>query len=199
MGKKSEARALRKIRAQEKFEAGKSLLIHKVTIAQQPRQVIIPSSNDQPRLAPHLARAAEQAEQAPKSIVDGSRFSSPVTWCITKADQEDEWSWGEKRAWEQAEWDDVINPPFDEFAKLTWREVDTHSSDKGHKMHHGHEISDLLQEAQQRWKNLDYEQYDTVFRFRIGNTGRVWGFILQAHFHIVWWDRYHNIYPTEPA
>lgn len=25
-----------------------------------------------------------------------------------------------------------------------------------------------------------------------------WGFIVQAHFHFVWWDREHSLYPTEP-
>jgi len=64
-------------------------------------------------------------------------------------------------------------------------------------MHHGHEVSDLVSEAQKRWIALDLEQFDSVFRFRLGGTKRVWGYIVQAHFHIVWWDRLHSIYPSE--
>jgi hypothetical protein len=90
-------------------------------------------------------------------------------------------------------------PPFDEFERLTWQEVDKASSESGHKMHHGHEVADLRDEAQDRWRALDLEQYDTTFRFRLGGTRRVWGFIVQAHFHAVWWDRNHKIYPTEPS
>lgn len=198
MGKKSEARALRKAQAQEKFEANKASFIAKVNADQLPRTSEEPSNNDSPRLAPHLAREAEKAELQPKAIKDGSRFASRVTWCCTKADLKDSWSWGEPRAWEQKEWEDIIYPPFKEFALLTWQEIDNHSSDSGHKKHHSHEVSDLRPEAQERWKQLDFEQYDTVFRFRIGNVERVWGFILQAHFHIIWWDRRHSIYPTEP-
>ncbi|BBQ51281.1 hypothetical protein WP2S18C03_03620 [Aeromonas veronii] len=199
MGKKSEARALRKAQALERFEASKPTLLSKVDAEQQPRQIAIPPLNDGPRLAPHLERAIAAAEKTPKAIKDGSRFGSLVTWCCTKADLEDIWSWGEHRAWEQHEWDEVIHPPFKDFAKLTWKEIDSHSSDTGHKKHHDHGVSDLIEEAQQRWRDLDLEQFETVFRFRLGNTGRVWGFIVQAHFHIVWWDRKHSIYPTEKS
>lgn len=198
MGKRSEARAQRKALAQEKFEASKAALIAKVNNDQQPRQIAVPSTNDVPRLAPHLARAAAEAEKAPKAAKDGSRFNSRVTWCITRADQDDNWSWGEPRAWLQDEWEFTIHPPFQQFAQLTWQEIDQFSSESGHKMHHGHEVGDLISEAQQRWRALDLEQYESVFRFRLGGTRRAWGYIVQAHFHMVWWDREHSIYPTEP-
>jgi hypothetical protein len=81
-------------------------------------------------------------------------------------------------------------------AQLTWGEVDQFSSDAGHKMHHGHEISDLVEEAQERWRRLGLEQYDSVFRFRLGGTRRFWGVIVQGHFYGVWWDRVHAIYPV---
>ena len=201
MGKKSEERAQRKALKQEKFEASKAALIAKVDIEQSPRQAVALTQNEAPRLAPHLARAADlQAEKAPKAIKDGSRFGSRVTWCITKADRQDHWSWGEARQWSQDEWTTVIHPPFQQFEQLTWQEVDQFSSDTGHKMHHGHEVGDLIPEAQSRWRELDLEQYDSVFRFRLGGQKRrAWGFIVQAHFHFVWWDREHSIYPTEAS
>ena len=200
MGGKSEARALKKARAQERFEASKAALLAKVDADRHPRQIAVPPTGDAPRLAPHLARAAEEAAKAPKATKDGSRFGSRVTWCITKADRHDNWSWGEARAWTHDEWNNVIRPPFQQFEQLTWQEIDQFSSDTGHKMHHGHEVGDLVDEAQARWRQLDLEQYDSVFRFRLGGQKcRAWGFIAQAHFHLVWWDREHSIYPTEPA
>ncbi|MGL6564829.1 hypothetical protein [Aeromonas dhakensis] len=197
MGKKSEARERKKALAQEKFEANKAAFIAKVSNDHQPRVSAEPAQEKAPRLAPHLLRAAEQAKKEPKAILNGSRFSYLVTWCDTKADLVGSWSWGELRAWQQSEWDQIIGPPFEQFRKLTWREIDELSSDTGHKMHHGHDVGDLIVEAQERWLDLNLEEYESVFRFRIGNTGRVWGFIVQAHFHIVWWDREHSIYPTE--
>lgn len=198
MGKKSDARAQRKALAQAKFDASKPGFIAKVNDDHQPRQVAAPSDDNTPRLAPHLVRASTDVDKFPKAIKDGSRFASRVTWCITKADRLDHWSWGEQREWTQTEWSDIINPPFREFERLTWREIDQFASDTGHRMHHGHEIGDLIDEAQDRWRHLDLEQYDSVFRFRVGGQKRrVWGFIVQAHFYLVWWDREHSLYPTE--
>lgn len=201
MGKKSDARALRKALAQEKFDASKAALLAKVDAEQQPKQIVALTANDAPRLAPHLVRAvALESEKTPKAIKDGSRFASRVTWCTTKADQVDSWSWGEPRRWSQEEWDSIIHPPFQQFEQLSWQEIDQFSSDTGHKMHHGHEVGDLIGEAQDRWRQLNLEQYDSVFRFRLGGQKRrAWGFIIQAHFHFVWWDREHSIYPTEPS
>jgi hypothetical protein len=200
MGKKSEARALRKALAQDRFEAGKLALLAKVHVQQQPRHINTQLVGDTPRLAPHLARAAAEARQIPKAIQDGSRFDSRMSWCVSKADRRDIWSWGEAREWTHEEWNAVIHPPFLQFAQLTWKEIDNFSSDTGHKMHHGHEVGDLIGKAQARWRQLDLEQYDSVFRFRLGGQRRrAWGFIVQAHFHFVWWDREHSIYPTEQS
>jgi hypothetical protein len=201
MGKKSDARAQRRALAQEKFEASKSSFLAKVDADHQPRLAVSLSDNDIPRLAPHLARAlAVDAERQPKTAQDGSRFASRVTWCVNKADLSGSWSWGEDRKWSPEEWDNIIHPPLLEFSKLTWQEIDRFSSDTGHKMHHSHEVGDLIDEAQDRWRDLELEQYDSVFRFRMGGQKRrAWGFVVQAHFHFVWWDREHSIYPTEPS
>lgn len=107
MSKKAEARAAKKALSQEKFEASKAALIAKVKTDHQPRQAVTPPRNEGPRLAPHLERAAAAAEKAPKAIEDGSRFGSLVTWCDTRADLVDAWSWGEQRAWLPLEWDEV--------------------------------------------------------------------------------------------
>ena len=66
-------------------------------------------------------------------------------------------------------------------------------------MHHGHELTDLHDEAQERWLlELDLDEFsDNIFRFRLGNTQRAWGYILQAHFFLVWYERNHIIYTVD--
>ncbi|WP_431048279.1 hypothetical protein [Roseateles sp. L2-2] len=199
MGKKSEERARRKAAAQARFEAGKPAMLARVPTADSPRHAVAPAPNAAPRLAPHLARAATVAARAPKTREDGSRFHARMTWCTTRADKDDHWSWGEPRAWSEEEWDETIHPPMRDLAGLTWGEIDKLASGSGHKMHHLHEVGDLIEEAQQRWVSLDLDQFDSVFRFRLsGQKRRAWGFIVDAHFHFVWWDREHSLYPTEP-
>ena len=198
MGRRSEERERRKALSAEKFEAAKAALIARVVIEQQPKVLVEPIERAQPRLAPHLARAADAAEMGknPKAIKDGSRFACKVTWCANKADREGKWSWGELRDWDNAEWDEVIQPPFRFFEQLTWGEIDSLSSESGHKMHHDHDLGDLVPEAQDRWRHMDLEQFDVLFRFRLGGTRRAWGYVAQAHFHLVWWERNHSIYPV---
>lgn len=182
-----------------KFEEDKAALLKKVQIAREPKHAEPTRSDKTPRLAPHLLQAAERADRAPLVANVRSRFSAKMTWCHTRADTKDHWSWGEPRAWTDQEWGEVISPMLNHLAQLTWQEIDACNSGSGHKMHHGHELSDLIDEAQERWLELDLEQFDSVFRFRIGGQrSRAWGFILQAHFHLVWWDREHLIYPTDP-
>lgn len=123
-----------------------------------------------------------------------------MTWCVSRKDCDGVWSWGEARAWTEAEWGGVIEPKFRHFSEKTWGELDKHvyGGKDRHKMHHSHEISDIVPEAQARWLQRDLEEFETVFRFRLGAKQRAWGFILQAHFHLVWWDRAHQIYPVGP-
>lgn len=125
MGNKSDARALRKALGQERFEAAKAALLAKVDADRQARHIIMDSVDAAPRLAPHLVRSgAATVEKAPRSNKDGSRFADRVTWCITKADRQNHWSWGEPRQWTKKEWEEIIHPPFQQFAQLSWQEVD---------------------------------------------------------------------------
>lgn len=197
MGKKSDDRARRKAVAQEKFEASKAAFVARAAPSEKPKQLVPIGGDGAPRVAPHIARAASEVLKVPKAIGDGRRFDSRVDWCISKADQIDTWTWGEPRKWSDDEWENVIHPPMRQFRELTWKEIDQLSSGTGHRMHHDHEVGDLIPEAQRRWRDLDLEQFDSVFRFRLGATKRVWGFIVQAHFYFVWWDRNHSLYPTD--
>jgi hypothetical protein len=193
---KREERERRKAEKVKAFEASKNALVARVAESRQPKIASDFDTLRAPKLAPHLERAIAVAAKNPKAVEQGSRYKAAMTWCISNADRADLWSWGEPRDWANEEWDRDIHPPMSELARLTWQEIDGHSSESGHKMHHGHDVTDLIAEAQSRWSDLNLEQYDSVFRFRLGATKRAWGYVIQAHFFMVWWDRKHSIYPT---
>lgn len=121
-----------------------------------------------------------------------------MTWCITKADRDGHWSWPERsepRDWTDDEWESVIYPPFKEFGQMTWATVDSFASGSEHKMHHGQPFNRIVDAAQERWMHLDLGEFaDSIFRFRLGGTRRAWGYIVQTHFHMVWWERHHKIH-----
>ncbi len=194
MVSRRESRERRKAEKLAKFNEAKVLLIDR--LSDRTPRVPIEISND--RLPRFDSNATLPDSKAPRisATSEGSRFRSLVTWCDSRHDDEGSWSWGEPRAWTDEELASIILPMMTHFSRLTWGEVDHAGSESGHKMHHGHDTSDLVTEAQQRWIEIGLEEFDYVFRFRLGGKKRLWGFIVQAHFHLVWWDREHKIYPV---
>jgi len=192
VGRKSDAREERKRKQAKQFEATKARQAAAVALDPGPKFRTAPALAEGPRAGTVVPVGA-----GPKAAFDGSRFAHRMTWCVSRKDCDGAWSWGESRAWTADEWEVEIHPPMTKFSHETWGELDKHSSDSGHKMHHGHELSDVAKEAQARWSDLELEQFETLFRFRLGNTKRAWGYVVQAHFFMVWWERKHQIYKVK--
>jgi hypothetical protein len=127
-----------------------------------------------------------------------SIFQMQMTWSCVASDLEGEWSSGTPRQWNDEAWRENIHPKLCEWAKWTWASIDVPTSDTGHKMHHNMDVDDLWKEAQSRLAFLEIYE-DTIFRFRLGNKPRIWGFRRVAEFEILWFDPLHEIYPTDPS
>lgn len=164
-------------------------------VVKQPLTVVHLSEQDKrPKSDTSIDQLLSKDQQLAKAANTG-RFELSMTWCARIADQEGEWSWREPRKWAEKEWEDDIIQTLDHLQGKTWSEIDDFSSGTGHKMHHGHEVSDLCKEARRRWKGLGYEEFD-VFRFRTGSKRRAWGIPLHGHFYLIWFERGHKIYPV---
>jgi len=83
---------------------------------------------------------------------------------------------------------------------MTWGQVKLHRSGTRPK-HHSQPLNSVIKEAQQRIVDLHLDEVvDTdLFRFRTGSTRRLWGFVQEGIFHVLWWDPDHAVYPTEPS
>jgi hypothetical protein len=195
ISKKAAKREERRAEKMKKFEESKVDFLARVVLDDVPKVQVPPSLDPNPRLG--VPQSQVDQPNRPKAIVDGgSRWNQRVTWCITKSDVEGSWSWGEQRQWLEAEWSEHIDPSFRAWTRNTWAEIDRATSGSRHKMHHSHELDDLIAEAQTRWmRDLNLDEFaDSIFRFRLGGTRRAWGYVVQAHFHMVWWERHHRIY-----
>jgi hypothetical protein len=106
----------------------------------------------------------------------GSIFQMKMTWIDDARDCLGAWSSGTPRQWENDAWIAHIEP------KL---------------VHHDMPTDSVCDEAQLRL--IELEKYaDDIFRFRLGNKRRLWGFRIIANFEILWFDPNHEIYPTDP-
>lgn len=130
----------------------------------------------------------------------GSIFQSLMTWIDNHKDCEGAWDSGTPRQWSDADWNGIIAPKLAEWARLSWAEIDAFASggDGRHKMHHAMDVDIILDEAQLRL--IEIEKCEaTIFRFRLGNRRRLWGFRRVAEFQLLWYDPLHEIYPTDPG
>lgn len=131
----------------------------------------------------------------------GSVFATTMTWTLEHRDCEGCWTSGTPRQWNDDDWEGNIHPKLLEWAKLTWAEIDsqtTGANGKRHKMHHSMPVDAILDEAQLRLYELEKLE-ESIFRFRLGNLPRLWGFRRVADFHVLWFDPKHEIYPTDPS
>lgn len=143
----------------------------------------------------------EVLEKLPIIEEKPSIYDAKMTWCASITDIDDEWSWGEPRNWSDEEWQGEILREMVSLSGLTWSEIARMETGEGkkrkrRKRHHPQEVSSITSEAKQRWSDLDLEQFDVAYRFRLGGTKRIWGFQYGSHFYMVWYERNHLIYPA---
>jgi hypothetical protein len=125
-----------------------------------------------------------------------SIFQLLMEWTSIDADIDGNWSWG-PRAWSEADWTGIILPKLRDFATMRWREIDAALTDSGHRMHHSMPVEVICDECQTRLLELEKVD-DDIFRFRLGNLPRLWGFRILQVFHVLWYDPRHQVYPTDP-
>lgn len=83
----------------------------------------------------------------------------------------------------------------------TWSELERQQtgSSRRRQKHHSQEVSTLCKAARDRLADLRHDEIfgDDLFRFRLGGTARLWGFVVDDVFYLLWWDRHHRVYPTD--
>lgn len=149
-----------------------------------------------------LSEREEFIAKIPKVVNNLKVYDANMTWCRTISDIEGSWSWTEPRKWSDEEWHGELLRALQPYTNETWASIAKMSTGNGKKgkrrvRHHAQEVSTLILEAQQRWKSLKLDQYETAYRFRLGGAKRAWGIQLGPHFYLVWFERYHKIYPVE--
>ncbi|OLT12947.1 hypothetical protein BJF79_03340 [Actinomadura sp. CNU-125] len=85
--------------------------------------------------------------------------------------------------------------------RLTWREIwdqRTHSKRRDSQKHKWIPVTSLVKTAQDRLAELRLDEFEEMFRFRVGNMGRLWGVLSEESprvFYVIWWDPEHKICP----
>jgi hypothetical protein len=89
-----------------------------------------------------------------------------------------------------------------DISRSTWNEIGNQMTGgrNRHRKHHDQPVEGLCKEAQDRLATLQLDEVfgEEIFRFRLSGTRRLWGFVEEAVFYVLWWDADHRVYPTDP-
>lgn len=151
-----------------------------------------------------LVRVTEKPDlrKIPRTVNADDYKNHYFSWCVSEADLEGVWSWGEARKWEEEEYLNTIQPHFQALNNNSWQEVETQTyngaSNQRKNLNKYQHLSSICEEAQQRWQDIEIiSQFEVLFRLRLGTSRRIWGVRVQHYFFIVWYERQHKIYPIE--
>jgi hypothetical protein len=134
------------------------------------------------------------------SDVPADREERGPHWSFALADHshDEKWSW----SWVGDHVGSLL-PFLAQMERLTWREIRQQKvPSAGNRMRrrfHGHSVESLPTAARKRLEELELDDVDEVFRFRLSNKERLWGiFVPQSHvFCLLWWDPNHQVYPVD--
>jgi hypothetical protein len=154
----------------------------------------IPSLPPQRKQLP--APSAGPAKPLPSCLKGICGGPAHPTWrlALLDLDHDGDWSWGtDERALRK------IIEFLREMERLTWTEVRaqiTGSQRRRGPKHKPIPVGSLCTAAQKRLAELKLDDFDELFRFRLGNMERLWGVVHDEVFYPVWWDPDHNVCPS---
>lgn len=149
---------------------------------------------------PNSFKRVSEAEpiSTAKSVREAQRPADMVmSWTRDQADTDGDWTWGPRACLNDA-WDDEIEPFLRECARKTWNEIyqERTGGASRRQKHIFYGIDQICDEAQCRLLELERDDVDCVFRFRLTGPKRLYG-VQQDHvFAVLWWDPEHKIYPV---
>lgn len=134
----------------------------------------------------------------PKATANASFLSKNPSWRFCLRDKEN-WPFTKDHAGELF-WSEIL-PALEAFEMQTWESIKYRSNDK----HHDIELSHISAQARKVLGGLNFEkrsiEIGSIFSLRLNGTHRLYGFIQDGVFSIVWFDDDHGdndtcVYPS---
>jgi hypothetical protein len=144
------------------------------------------------------SRPLKYLRDKPISLPLVSRMNKKMRYTKTAADVIGSWSWGHLRKWDKKVWDEVIFPHMTDYKTKSWSEIEGEMSGRSRR-NKAYATKAICPGAKRRLTDIELEDLDEIFRFRIGNLPRLYGFRVAEVFFILWWDPIHKICPSTKA
>jgi hypothetical protein len=120
-------------------------------------------------------------QNAPESIMD-----EKPRWRIAFVDYEGPWGFNNVNDVDVLK--DVLNKLKD-YEGMFWREIEGHEN-------HSISVTSICRDAKHRLSEINKEDYQDLFSFRLNGKHRLWGIKERDAFYILWWDPDHTVCPS---
>lgn len=147
----------------------------------------VPTSQKIAKLFPQPAR------KEPKHFTRTA--TEDFLWNAEYADREGAWTWGEERNWTEVLWDEVLHPFLKDCGTKTWGTLERETAG-GSQRHKSYELSVICKEAQRRLRDISLDDLPHIFRLRLNNKQRFYGYCVSGCWYALWWDAEHMICPS---
>ena len=153
-------------------------------MGKKPGWNVSPSASKNPKIPDGFGTGKQVPERLPPSYGECPRWSLrriDVDGCNGK--------WGWRRIPEGALWDMLSK--LGHYETMTWGEIE-----RNNKRDHSTEVHKLEKPARHRLGEIGLGDEETLFRFRLSGTVRVWGRKHGHIFEVLWYDPDHEICPS---
>ncbi len=120
---------------------------------------------------------------------ENSNGQTPV-WSITIFDVDGPWG-RELCDRDGAIWNEIF-PKLRAYESMTWSQITTNK-----KRDHSVSVGGISKAARDRLIELNLDDIESLFRFRLTGKIRVWGIREGRIFRLLWWDPEHEIWPVD--
>ncbi len=172
-------------------------------VTKRPKSKVIPAPKKAPKEAkpPFLERLIHEGSSVvlrkeAVSLPLRSRMDLQMAWTTEKKDTLGRWTWGQFREWGKPLWRKTLLPFLLQYERKRWSDIEFEMAGRDRRFK-TYEIPQICVEAQNRLQELGIDDLDYISRFRLGSKPRLYGFICQHVFFILWWDPEHRIYPSD--
>ena len=137
---------------------------------------------------PKAERQPAAPTKRPRRAPELTHNTEKVAWRFGWMDHDGIWSWNQVDAAKHLE----IQQKLGHWEDKTWAQILSEDPSAQHTV----EVSALIKEAQNRLVEKKLEDCDTLFRFRLTGTERLWGARMENIFYLLWWDPDHEVCPS---
>ena len=114
-----------------------------------------------------------------------SYYDRNPNWRISRIELSDPYGWHIL----DASMIGYIKEKLSHFETMTWREILMDAK----KQHHSISVDQLSKKAQNRLKETNQDDIESLISLRLSGTQRIWGVLDQGTLNLLWWDPDHQI------